>query len=205
MSAATMSSLVAAALPAVEVGHVVLHGVSWDRYEAMLDLLGDDYPALRLTYREGTLEIMTTSPEHERIKKMIGRLLEMWAVERDVPLTGYGAATFRKAAVERGLEPDECYVRGELVDVPEIAIEIVHAHRDIDKLDVYAGLGVPEVWVWEDVGLAVHRLVGGRYERRERSEVLPGLDVAELSGFVKRAGNQTDVVRAYREAIRARG
>jgi Uma2 family endonuclease len=183
-------------------GPVILHDVSWESYEAILAALGDDHPSLRLTYREGTLEIMTTSPYHELVKKIIARLLEMWAVERDVALTGYGAATFRTRTAKRGLEPDECYVLHELVDVPDIAIEVVHRHHDIDKLDVYAGLGVPEVWIWEEGRLAVYRLTAGRYERHERSELLPNLDLVELSSFVRTDVSQTEAIRAYRDALR---
>src|SRR5262245_52474412 len=95
-------------------GRVLLHGVSWESYEGLLRALGDDHPSLRLTYLHGSLEIMTTSPRHERFKKLIARLLEAWAEESDVRLDGYGAATFRSAAASRGLEPDECYALGEL-------------------------------------------------------------------------------------------
>jgi Uma2 family endonuclease len=182
-------------------GAVVLHGVTWERYEALLRLLGDDYPALRMTYLEGTLEIMTTSPLHERLKKMLARLLEQWAVEKGRTLNGYGAATFRKKAKERGLEPDECYVLGDLVDVPDLAIEVVHTSGGIDKLDVYAGLGVKEVWFWDNGGLAVYHLVGDAYEPRPRSELLPDLDLAQLSSFVN-TNDQTAAVRAYRDALR---
>lgn len=184
---------------------MLLHGVSWERYEALLALLGDDYPSLRLTYLEGTLEIMTTSPEHERIKKLIARLLELWALERDVRLEGYGAATFRKRAKERGLEPDECYVLRELVDVPDIAIEVVHKHGGIDKLEVYAGLEVKEVWFWEADVLVPYVLVGASYEPRRQSSLLPSLDLAELSTFVRTAEDQSTAVRAYRSALREKG
>jgi hypothetical protein len=54
---------------ASESGRVVLNNVSWETYEALLAALGDDYPALRMTYRGGTVEIMTTSAIQERIKK----------------------------------------------------------------------------------------------------------------------------------------
>ncbi|MBI2893948.1 MAG: Uma2 family endonuclease [Deltaproteobacteria bacterium] len=182
-------------------GRVILHGVPWERYDALVQLLGDEYPGLRLTYLEGTLEIMTTSPEHERWKKTIARLIEMWAIERDVKLNGYGAATFRNRAKERGLEPDECYVLGELVDVPDVAIEVVRTHGGIDKLEVYAGLGVPEVWFWEDGSLVVYRLAGQTYERQERSSILPELDLPQLASFVT-IPDQTDAVRAYRDALR---
>lgn len=45
---------------------LLLEGVSWQRYEALLAALGDDFPNLRLSYREGSLEMMSTPPEHER-------------------------------------------------------------------------------------------------------------------------------------------
>jgi len=185
-------------------GRVLLHGVSWETYEGMLQALGDDHPSLRLTYLDGTLEITTTSPRRERLKKLIARLLEAWAEEANVRLDGYGAATFRSAAAKRGLEPDECYALGELGAAPDLAIEVVETHGDIDKLEVYAGLGVREVWFWEAGQLRIHALRGGRYVESTTSELLPGLDVAELVTFV-REGDQTAAVRAYRRTLRERG
>ncbi|MEO0377006.1 MAG: hypothetical protein AAF329_20805 [Cyanobacteria bacterium P01_A01_bin.17] len=51
---------------------VVLEGVSWQQYEILLATLGDDFPALRLIYLEGILELMTSSLLHEALKKIIG-------------------------------------------------------------------------------------------------------------------------------------
>jgi Uma2 family endonuclease len=184
-----------------DAGPAVLHSVPWDQYDGLIKLLRDDHPSLRLTYLRGTLEIMTTSPAHEHLKKVIARLIELWALERNVRLNGYGAATFRKQAKERGLEPDECYTLGELVDVPDVAIEVVHRHGGIDKLEVYAGLGVKEVWFWENETLSAYHLEGNGYVLRPRSQLLPDLDLAELSSFVLQ-GDQTDAVRAYRDALR---
>lgn len=184
-------------------GPVVLNGVSWAAYEGLLAALGDAHPSLRLTYLKGTLEIMTTSPYHEEVKKIIARLVEIWSAELDIPLSGYGAATFRAEAAERGLEPDECYVLGgNLVDVPDLAIEVVYAHRDVDKLSVYAGLGVREVWIWETGGFAVHVLRDGVMVLVETSELLPTLDLALLARYVRPGTPHTDLVRAYRAAFR---
>lgn len=49
---------------------LILSGVSWQQY-GTLRLTLDDFPGLRITYLEGTLEIMTPSPEHEISKKTI--------------------------------------------------------------------------------------------------------------------------------------
>jgi hypothetical protein len=69
---------------------------------------------------------------------------------------------------------------------------------------VYAGLGVVEVWVWQPstAAIAVHRLVDGTYQRCERSEVLPALDLAELAKFMRSGENQTALVRAYQAVLR---
>lgn len=46
-----------------------LEGVTWQQYDALVALFINQFPALRMTYLEGILEIMTTSTEHERLKK----------------------------------------------------------------------------------------------------------------------------------------
>ena len=184
---------------------LVLEGVTWQQYDALLTLFMNQFPALRMTYLEGTLELMTTSPEHERLKKIIARLIEAFAEEMDLDLNGYGSATFRKEAAARGLEPDECYCLGELHDVPDIALEIVLTSGGIDKLKVYQGLGVKEVWFWESQQLSIYSLVGEStgYEALQTSQLLPQLDVALLASFVSNP-NQTQAVKSYRQALRGR-
>src|SRR5687768_5284258 len=106
---------------------LLVNGVSWKEYVLLNDAL--ETPGLRMTYHMGALELMTLSPEHERIKSVIARLVELYALERDVPLFAYGSTTFRREAREAGAEPDECYVvGGPLREFPDIAIEVVITH-----------------------------------------------------------------------------
>ena len=179
---------------------LVLRGVPWRDYLVLSDLLSDR-PGLHLTYLEGTLEIMTTSPAHEKLKKMIARLLELYVLERDISVIGIGSATFRREEKLRGLEPDECYCIGAEKPFPDLAIEVVVTHPDVDKLAVYAGLGVREVWVWKDGGLLIHELTTVGYVERERSALLPELDLQELATHVGMP-DQAATVRAYRDALR---
>lgn len=181
---------------------VVLHGVSWQQYEILLATLGDDFPALRLSYLEGTLEIMTISPEHEELKKMIGMLMEAYFQETRTRFHAVGSATFRKAAKQRGLEPDECYCLGQKKEFPDIAIEVVISSGTIDKLEIYRGLGIPEVWVWENDYFSVYHLRSSpKYDLVENSELLPELDVSLIASYVRPA-EQFDAVMAFRETIR---
>lgn len=185
----------------------VLHDVPWSAYVALRDAL-DDRSGLKMTYLRGALELMSPSLLHEDAKKIIARLVEVWAMERDVDLRGFGGATFRKEARQRGLEPDECYKLGKLDDdgVPDIAIEVIITSSLVDKMAVYAGLDVPEVWEWRPgtQTIVVHRLVADRYERRARSEILPELDLVELSRFVQPGESQTRLAKQYQAALRSR-
>lgn len=183
----------------------VLHGVPWETYVALRDTLDESGSGLRMTYLEGTLELMSPSRNHEDYKKIIARLVEAYAEEKDLDLRGYGGMTFRRKAKKRGLEPDECYSLGRLARRPDIAIEVVVSSGLVDKLDVYHGLGVPEVWVWEDGRLTVHRLTRKGYEILARSEVVPDLDLDHLASFVALDANQTQQVKAYRRSLRAQG
>lgn len=180
---------------------LVVHGVTFEQYATVRDVL-DEFGSLHMTYQKGTLEIMSPSSEHERTGRMLSRLLEFWAVETDTRLNGYGSTTFRDRAKELGLEPDACYCLGKtLGDVPDLAIEVSISRTVIRKLDVYAGLGVPEVWIWRRGRLTLHVLAGDRYQSADRSRLLPSLDLDLLLHFV-RTDDQTAAVRAYRDALR---
>jgi Uma2 family endonuclease len=185
----------------------VLHGVPWRTYVALRDELDEGGAGVKMTYLEGTLELMSPSMLHEDAKTIIARLIEVWAMENDVDLRGFGGTTFRREAKERGLEPDECYKLGKLEEdgVPDIAVEVIVSSALVDKMAVYAGLRVPEVWEWRpgSGNIAVHRLVGENYERRERSEALPDLDLALLARFVQPGENQTRLAKAYQTALRS--
>ena len=178
---------------------LILYGVSWQEYEILGATLGNR-PNLRMNYLEGTLEIMAPSREHETLKTIIARLLEAYAEEKDIALNGYGSTTFKKQAKQRGLEPDECYCIGEMREVPDIALEVVVSSGGIDKLPIYEGLGVPEVWFWQDSKFYVYRLSPQGYIAIDHSEFLPGLDFIRLSEYID-VNNQTGAVKAYRKAI----
>jgi Uma2 family endonuclease len=180
---------------------VILTAVTWKQYESLLELFGDDHPGVRLAYLEGDLEIMSPSRKHERIKTTLGRLVELYALERDIPLTGLGSTTFREVAKERGAEPDECYCTGPEKEFPDIAVEVILTSGGINKLAIYEGLGVPEVWFWRAGALHVYGLGPDGYRRRDRSDLLPELDVARLASLAE-LPDQTQAVRAFRDFLR---
>jgi Uma2 family endonuclease len=180
---------------------VLLSGVDWRTYSAIRELI--DSPGARMAFFEGVLEIMSPSRRHEAIKKQIARLLEAWALERDVPIHGYGSTTFRNALRETGLEPDECYVVGRsLDDYPDLALEVALSSGGLPKLALYERLGVKEVWFWVDQSLRLFALGDDGYQAITRSAVLPELDVDLLARFVP-LEDQHAAVKGFRDALRA--
>jgi Uma2 family endonuclease len=148
---------------------------------------------------------MSPSVTHEGYKTRLGRLLEAYAEERSIELEGFGSWTVKSQAVERGAEPDECYLIGPLAgepQVPDIAIEVVWTAGGIDKLEVYSGLRVPEVWFWKDGALRFFALEGQCYLACPRSRLLPELDPALIARCMGEP-SQTQAVRVLRHALDA--
>ena len=181
---------------------VFLHNVSWKQYEQLLELRGED-AAPRMTYLEGELELTSPSSDHEILKKMIARLLEAYALVKGIRLDGYGSMTMKSRPRARGAEADECYMVGGPKRRPDIAIEIVWTHGGLDKLEVYRGLGVREVWLHRNGRIEVYSLRRNAYFRIPRSAVLPKLDLAHLLRYAT-APDQTDAVRRYMNSVRRR-
>lgn len=182
---------------------VILRGATWADYQRLLELRGEK-SVPRLAFLEGELEIMTPSRFHEGLRSLIGRLVEVWCMEHGIEFSAYGSWTLEDKAEGRGVEPDECYVFGEVAEParPDLAIEVVWTHRRLDKLPIYARLGVREVWVWRDGRLTAHALRKDAYEEISGSEVLAGIDLPELVSFLDRP-TASRAIRDYRAHLQA--
>lgn len=184
---------------------VILHGVPWEQYEALVALRGDA-SVPRLTYLEGTLELMSPAYDHEEIKTRFARLVEAWADATDTPLTGLGSWTVRRADAERGAEADECYVlgdfgrRGPRPERPDLAIEVIWTHGGLDKLEVWRKLGVREVWTWEDGRIDVHVLHEEAWVTQAQSQLLPGIDLPFIADLLEE-DSQHEAVRKLRARL----
>ena len=179
---------------------VILGGIDWSQYETFLGILGDR-AGVRVTYLEGLLEIMSPSQTHELLAKLIARLLEAYADEKELIFEGYKSMTIRNAPKERGIEPDECYAVGGPKDSPDLAVEVIWTHGGLDKLDVYRGLGVREVWLWKKRELRAYELRGNTYVEISQSVVIPGLAPSFIQQFLD-CETQTEAVRKLRSALR---
>jgi len=183
---------------------VLLRNASWSDYQRVLELRGEQ-SAPRLAYLEGVLQIMSPSQDHEAIKSLIGRLVEVWCLEHDVEFGVFGSWTLESKETERGVEPDECYVFGDPRGVPRphLAIEVIWTSGGLDKREIYRKLGVTELWFWKRGRIVVYVLQGETYAESLFSTVLPGIDLTELVSYLDRPSTSR-AIRDYRAALQAR-
>jgi Uma2 family endonuclease len=184
--------------------HVVLYGIDWNMYCAVRELFEDR--GVRMAYLNGALEITSPSRKHEGYKARIAQLIRLFALERDIPFYAHGAPTLRKELAARGVEPDECYVLGHSLgedEYPHIALEVVISSGGIDKLQIYAGLGVHEVWFWHKGAFHLYLLRDSGYEPASHSELIPSLDFAELAHFAEDT-DQPAALKRYRQFLQTR-
>jgi Uma2 family endonuclease len=66
-------------------------------------------------------------------------------------------------------------------EFPDIVLEVIHTNPLLDKLQVYQGFGVPEVWLYKDGTFELYQLASDQYERVARSGLLPDLDFALIA------------------------
>jgi len=194
---------------------VQLSGISWQTYEALLAEIGDRQ--IRLTYNRGNLEIMVPSPEHERFKTIMGRFVETLAEELEVRIEPLGSTTFKRPELS-GAEPDECFyiqnlsaVKGKKrIDLsqdppPDLVVEIDITSRSENSLQVYADLGVPEVWIYNGSRLRINRLENGEYVEGEISLAFPSLPILEIVRFLEQAETMEylELVKAFRNWVKS--
>ena len=178
---------------------VILHNVRWETYERLL-AEQESSSAPRFTYDRGELEIMSPSPEHERLNRRLSQLILAMTEEMGIEAEDLGSTTFRREDLERGFEPDSCfYIENEAliygkarVDLsvdppPDLIIEIDITSPSISKLPIYAQMGVPEVWRYDGELLTMWKLEGSGYAEITESHALPSLTSAVVSDFVEKS------------------
>lgn len=204
------------AIPASGQPPAVLYDIDWQTYTRLLRVF-ERRRRFRHTYDRGTLEIMSPLWQHEGPGRLLGRFVDVLTEELNLPCRLGGSLTLRRRRKRRGLEPDNCYwianaprLQGrQQLDLrsdppPDLAIEIDVTRSSLDRMSIYAALGVPEVWRLSTSGLAFHILDAGVYQVRPNSLSFASLACADLPPFLALWGqtDDTTIVRQFREWVR---
>ena len=87
---------------------VTFHDVSWEEYERLIEELGEAR-GLRVSYNEGTLEILTLSHEHESYATFITLLIGHVSFRLRMNIRFFGSATMRTKKKQKANEPDASF------------------------------------------------------------------------------------------------
>lgn len=148
---------------------VALKGINWLAYQQILNALPQSRAA-RLTYDRGILEITMPLETHEYSRELIGLFIRIFSLEMGLKLKSMRSTTINRPDLARGVEPDCAFyiqnqpkVAGKIVDFmqdppPDLVVEVDINHTDIDKNNLYASLGVPELWRFNGEELKIYVL-----------------------------------------------
>jgi Uma2 family endonuclease len=195
---------------------VLLDNIRWSTYLAILE--DAEGCRGRMSYDRGTLEIMSPSRAHEKTKKLLARMIEVFTEERSIESESAGSTTFTRSDLQRGFEPDECYylrnaarIRGQdEIDLsvdppPDLLIEVEFSRSALQKLEIFRSVGVPEVWRCDGQTVTVLVLRDEAYEQVDQSHALPGFPVQLAESFLRRAAetDESRLIREFRTQIRS--
>ncbi|MBG1263244.1 Uma2 family endonuclease [Nostoc commune] len=196
----------------------VLHNVSWETFEALLRDTGEDRGS-RFAYDCGVLEIMTPLFEHENPKIQFDRLIFALAVELKTKIRSAGSTTLKLKTITKGIEPDTCYyiqnepaIRGKQeLDLktdpaPDLAVEIDITSSSVNKLNIYAALGVGELWRYDGEVLKFYQLVESQYIEIKFSIAFPLISVIDMNRFIQQSKtmDEIDLVQSFSAWVRGK-
>jgi len=141
---------------------------------------------------------MSPTAEHEELNRTVARFLEAVAAALDLDIRSLGSTTFKRKDVTRGFEPDSCFylqnaaaIKGKTrLDLnidppPDLVIEIDITSGSLNKLPIYAALGVPEIWRYREGKVDILLLKGTSYLDAEFSSTLPLVSAKDVLYFIE--------------------
>jgi Uma2 family endonuclease len=207
-----------ATVPAEERG--VMRDVSYGLYDCLSSSLSE-HASIRVAYDGKDVEIMVVGPIHDRLKESAGLFIHEVSVGLGIDYRAQGSTTWKRAALERGLEADQCYYfdpaklaagdaavsckSNDVADYPnpDLAVEIDISPSKIDRPGIYAALEVTEVWRFRDETVSIEQFgPDGAYTTAAASRFLH-VRPDEVMRWIAdgQAGNPGDWARRLREWI----
>ena len=178
---------------------LVHYGMSWQQFKLLQESFADS-PGIRLAYYDEEIEIVTVSPDHESISRMIAFLLCQYFISKDIEFNPLGSFT-QEQEEKVSAQADESFAIGSSTATkPDLSVEVIFTSGSDRKLTSYKVLGVPEVWFWEDGLFRLYRLRESGYERIDRSEILPDLDINLLARCLMMA-SKIEALKAFQQGI----
>lgn len=200
-----MINIVALTIPEKRI---VFYNLNWQKYQTILEALGENRTA-RIIYDRGVLEITMPLEEHEFAREIIGLFIRILVFEIGLKIKTLGSTTLNYPELDRGAEPDNCYyiqnqskVAGKKIDLtkdppPDLVIEVDITHTDINKLNLYASMGISEFWRYNGEVLQIYQLQNQEYIEVETSPTFPQIEKNRFYEFI--AQSKLDEIEAEKK------
>jgi len=169
--------------------HITIPNLSWQDFEQILIDLGEKRSS-RVTYFQGTLEIMSPLALHERPHRIIAYILTTILDIQGRNWEDFGSTTLKRPQIA-GIEPDTCFyiqnadrMKGctnldlKKYPPPDLAIEADVTSKT--TLNAYEAMGVPELWIYRNKQLKIYLLSDRGYTETSISPTFPDLPIIEL-------------------------
>lgn len=194
----------------------LLANISWQTFKTLLAEMGSER-VTRLAYDSGTVEIMTPLMPHENSNRLIEVFVGVLCEELGLEIKRTGSLTLTRDDLECGAEPDSSYyiqneslVRDKVeIDLesdppPDLVLEVEYSKSRIDKLSLYAAMGIPEFWRYNGSVLLLYKLASGEYKESNSSLAFAPVPVKEMPRFIKesRQVGELTSTRNFRNWVR---
>ncbi|MDZ8185872.1 MAG: Uma2 family endonuclease [Nostoc sp. ChiSLP02] len=194
----------------------VLQNISWQTFKAMLADMGCERNK-RLAYDNGIVEIMNPLMPHENSNRLIEGFVLVLCEEFGLEVKSAGSLTMTRDDLEQAAEPDSSfYIQNEFlvrnkenIDLnidppPDLLLEVEYSKSKINKLILYAAMGVPEFWRYNGTVLRIYTLNNGQYSQSETSPTFAPVLVTEIPRFIQESKKigQIAATRAFRSWVR---
>lgn len=194
----------------------ILENISWQTFKTMLAEMSNQRNT-KLAYDNGLLEIMSPMMPHENSNRLIEGFILVLCEEFGKEVKSSGSVTLTRDDLERGGEPDSSYyiqneflVRDkENIDLaidppPDLVLEVEYSRPQVDKLRLYASMGIPEFWRFNGSILRIYTLSKGQYSEIEVSPTFAPIPVKEIPRFIResRKNGQIATTRAFRNWVK---
>ena len=174
---------------------MVFRSLDWDAFKQIQSLLSHKTNA-RFTYDSGVLEITMPLEIHERFARLIELFVRILVMETGQKMKTMGSTTLDREELLKSAEPDDCYyiqnyalVADHEVDLtkdppPDLVVEVDITHTDINKVRLYAAIGIPEFWRFNGREWQILCLQESQYVECPTSPTFPTVEKSDLYQYL---------------------
>ncbi|MCI0639409.1 MAG: Uma2 family endonuclease [Gemmataceae bacterium] len=182
----------------------IFYNIPWHNHKTIVDALGEYN--VHSTYSHGNLEFIRYSFAHERYKVVLRLIHHVLAESLGISYYCCGSMTMRRDDLEMALESDGSYYFNNVkkmrakrdIDLlkdppPDFALEVDIPKSSIDRLEIFAALGITEVWRFDGKRLQFLILNARReYIEKGNSYFLPRISPGFVLPFLKASFTKDD-------------